>query len=76
MCILQNQCNLRLLKYKKSSMNTKFDYWKCMKMYENAQLRSDFRKNISLAGAQTHKSVYFPAANYLGWKPVILNLFY
>ena len=44
MCILQNQCNLRLLKYKESSMNNKFDYWKCNKMHEKAQLRSDFRK--------------------------------
>ena len=48
MCILQNQCNLRLLKYKESSMNTKFDYWKCNKMYEKAQLRSDFRKKYLL----------------------------
>ena len=44
-------------------------------MYEKAQLRSDFRKNISLAGAQTHKSDYFRAAQYLGGKPLILNLF-
>ena len=73
MCILQNQCNLRLLKYKESSMNTKFDYWKCNKMYEKAQLRSDFRKNISLAGAPTHESDYFCTAHYLGCKPVILN---
>ena len=29
MCILQNQCNLRLLKYKESSMNTKYDQLDC-----------------------------------------------
>ena len=46
-------------------------------MYEKALLRSDFRqKNISLAGARTHKSDYFLAAQYQGCKPVILNSFY
>ena len=29
-------------------MNTKFDYWKCNKMYEKAQLRSDFGKKYLL----------------------------
>ena len=48
MCILKNQCNLRLLKYKESSMNTKFDYRRCNKMYEKAQLRSNFRKQYLL----------------------------
>ena len=45
-------------------------------MYEKAQLRSDFRKNISLAGAPTHESDYFCTAHYLGCKPVMVNLFY
>ena len=76
MCILQNQCNVRLLKYKETSMNTKLDFWKCNKMYKEAQLRSDFRKkSISLAGAKTHESDYFPPAQCLGCPSVILNLF-
>ena len=33
-------------------------------------------KNISLAGARTHESDYFRAAQYLGCKPIILNIFY
>ena len=34
------------------------------------------RKYFSLAGARTNESDYFCAAQYLGCKPVILNLFY
>ena len=66
---------IRLLKYKESSMNSRFDYWKYNKMYEKAQLRSDFRKNISLAGARTHKSDYFRAAQYLVWVDFKVNRF-
>ena len=47
MFVSQNQCNLRLLKYKESSTNIKFDYWKCIGIYEKAHLISDFRKKIS-----------------------------
>ena len=76
MCILQNQCSHRLLKYKESSrITTKFDYWKCNRMYEKEELRSDFRKNISLAGAWTHESDYFHGVHYLGCKAVTVNSF-
>ena len=34
------------------------------------------RKNFFFAGARTHKSDYFHAVQYLGCKPVVLNLFY
>ena len=38
-------------------MNIKLDYCKCIRMFETAHLRSDFRKNTSLPGARTHKSI-------------------
>ena len=37
---------LRLPEYKDSFMNIKFDVCKCIRMYEKAPLRSDFRKKI------------------------------
>ena len=37
---------LRLPEYKYSFMNIKFDYCKCIRIYEKAHLRSDFRKKI------------------------------
>ena len=36
-----------MLKYKKSTLNTKFNNLKYNEMYEKAQLRSNFRKKIS-----------------------------
>ena len=38
----------------------------CIRIYEKPHLISDFRKKISLAGAQTHKNDYFRATHYLG----------
>ena len=69
MLLLQNQCNVRLTKYKEKSMNIKFDYWKCIRnfrIYEKDHLISDFKKEVSLAGARTHEIDYFCAAHYLG----------
>ena len=38
-------------------MNIKFDYCKCIRIYEKAHLRSDLKKNTFLAGARTHKII-------------------
>ena len=38
-------------------MNIKFDYWKCIRMYEKKDQNSG--KKISLAEARTHESDYF-----------------
>ena len=75
MLISQNQCNLRLPKYKESFTNIKFDYQKCIGIYEKAHLISDLKRKVFLAGAQTHEIDYFGPGYYLGWMPVILNLF-
>ena len=32
--------------YKDSFMNIKFDYYKCIRVYEKAHLKSDFRQSI------------------------------
>ena len=37
---------LRLPEYKDSFMNIKFDYCKCIRIYEKAHLRSDFWQSI------------------------------
>ena len=36
----------KLPEYKDSFMNNKFDYCKCIRIYEKAHLRPDFRKAI------------------------------
>ena len=41
MLILQNQCNLRLPKYKESSTNIEFDHWKCIRIYQKAHMISE-----------------------------------
>ena len=38
MLILQNQCNVRLPKYKESSTNIEFDHWKCIRIYQKAHM--------------------------------------
>ena len=53
---LQNLFNLP--EYKDRSLNIKFDYCKCTRIYEKVHLRSDFRKkNTFLAWAPTHKNI-------------------
>ena len=44
MLILQNQCNVRLPKYKESSTNIEFGHWKCIRIYQKAHMISE--KNI------------------------------
>ena len=73
MPISQNQCNLRLPKYKESFTNIKFDYQKCIGIYEKAHLISDLKK--ILGWGSNPQIDYFEPRYYLGWMPVILNLF-
>ena len=75
MLILQNQCNVRLPKYKESSTNIEFDHWKCIRIYQKAHMISE-KKYISLAGAQTHEIDYFRTWQNLEKKlPAIPNFF-
>ena len=76
MCISENQSNLRLSKYKESSMNIKFDYWKCIRMYEKAQLRSNFRKEISpWLGLEPQIREQILVGTYLWYEKSILGWF-
>ena len=68
MLILQNQCNVRLPKYKESSTNIEFDHWKCIRIYQKAHMISE-KKYKSLAGAQTHEIDYFRTWQNLKKKP-------
>ena len=57
-------------------MNIKFDYCKCIRIYEKAHLRSDIRKkNISLAGARTHKSITLVEGKNSKCTSLIMNAF-
>ena len=48
MLILQNQCNVRLPKFKESSTNIEFDHWKCIRIYQKAHMISE--KKIYILG--------------------------
>ena len=70
MLISKNQCKLRLIimpKYKESSTDITFDYWKCIRLHKKAHLISDFKKKSWLGNA--HKidyCDYFGAGYHLG----------
>ena len=49
----------KLPEYKDSFMNNKFDYCKCIRIYEKAHLRSDFRKNYFLGWGLNTQKYYF-----------------
>ena len=72
MLILQNQCNVRLPKFKESSTNIEFDHWKCIRIYQKAHMISE-KKYISLAGAQTHEIDYFRTWQNLEKKPAFYS---
>ena len=64
-----------LPEYKDSFMNIKLDYCKCIRIYEKANLRSDFRKVYFQAGARTHKSITLVKGKKCKCKPLIMNTF-
>ena len=72
MSISQNQYNLTMPEYKKSSTNIKFEYWKCIRISEKIRFQ---KRNISLAGARTHKSITLEQGKNSKCTSLIMNTF-